>query len=149
MTKIRKINNHLVGVAGSASGSATLMNWLENGADEAKWPDIQKDKDRWCDMLVITPERKIMKYEQEPIPFEIEETRYAIGSGKDCALAAMVMGADAVRAVEVASIVEHGCGNGIDTITFENLTPSDRGVDCYLTATSLLGKTPVIRNTKA
>lgn len=119
ITKIRKINGNLVGVSGYGYGIPILMDWLEQGADVSKWPDLQKDKERWCDMIVITPERKILKYEQEPVAFEIEEKRHAFGSGRDYALAAMEMGADAIRAVEIASKFDSACGNGVDILSFD------------------------------
>jgi 20S proteasome alpha/beta subunit len=118
VTKIRKINDCLVGISDTYSCGLLMMKWFEGGAEMEKYPKPQEDKDRWSAMVVITPERKIIKYEQDPIGFEIEEKKFAFGSGRDYALGAMEMGADAVRAVEIASKFESGCGNGIDTLTF-------------------------------
>lgn len=43
---------------------------------------------------------------------------HAIGSGRGEALGAMAMGADARRAVEIASRLNVGCGLGVDVIRF-------------------------------
>lgn len=59
-----------------------------------------------------------MRYEREPHPFEIEEPFYAFGSGMDIAIGALAMGANAIKAVEIASRYSSHCGNGIDTLTF-------------------------------
>lgn len=118
VTKIKKSRDHLIGVSGDFSAGKMLMKWFEDGCDPTKWPKCQEDKDRWTSLIVITPENKILKYEQEPIPMEVEEKRFAFGSGRDLALAAMEMGADAIKAVEVASKFDAGCGNGIDTLRF-------------------------------
>ena len=42
---------------------------------------------------------------------------HAMGSGHEAARAAMIMGADAKRAVEVASELVVTCGDGVDTYT--------------------------------
>lgn len=119
VTKIRKINGNLVGSSGDFSPIQAMFHWYEKGADPEKIPDCQKDKDRWTTLLVITPEKKIFRYEQDCFPYEIEEKKYAAGSGRDFALAAMAMGADAVEAVKIACRFDAGCGNGIDTLGFE------------------------------
>lgn len=119
VTKIHRINGNLVGSAGDFSPIQAMLRWFENGADIEKLPECQKDKERYAVLLVITPDKKIMRYEQEGIPYEIEEERYAIGCGRDYALGAMAMGADAVKAVEVASMFDCGCGSGIDILTFD------------------------------
>lgn len=118
VTKIKKVRDHLIGVSGNASAISILFDWFDKGADPEKWPDIQKDKDRWSYLLAITPEKKILFYEQDPLPIEIEDEFFACGSGRDYALAAMAMGASAGKAVAVASKFDVNCGNGIDVIEF-------------------------------
>lgn len=117
VTKIRRINRDLVGGSGDLSAVTAMMNWYENGAKLDELPDCQKDKDRWTPLLVIkSPLKEIMRYEQDGVPFRIEEPFFAIGSGRDLAIGAMAMGASAQKAVEIASQYDTGCGNGIDTL---------------------------------
>lgn len=118
VTKIRRIDGNLVGAAGDWSAILAMYHWFEKGADKTKIPDCQKDKDRWVTLLVIKPNKKIYKYEQDCFPYEVEEEKVAIGSGRDFALAAMEMGADAMKAVHVACKFDLACGNGIDTLEF-------------------------------
>jgi len=120
VTKIHKINGSIIGVAGDHATAMALIEWFKNGKSPDKWPEIQKDKDRWSTMLEITPDRKIMRYEYEPYPFEVEEQFYAFGSGMDIALGAMEMGADGVKAVEIASKYLYCCGMGYDILELGN-----------------------------
>lgn len=114
--KIRKINGSLVGGSGDFANLISLYKWFENGCDVNGWPDCQKDEKRWTTMLVITPEKKIFKYEQEPVPFEIEDKFVVIGSGKLAALPVLAMGGSAKEAVEMAIRFDINCGNGVDTL---------------------------------
>ncbi len=120
VTKIRKIRGNLVGAAGDFTSCVTVLKWFEDGADETKYPECQKDKDRWVPLVVITPDKKILRYEGgDPVPYEIEQVYYAYGSGRDYAIGALAMGATAVQAVEAACQWDSGCGNGIDTLEFD------------------------------
>jgi ATP-dependent protease HslVU (ClpYQ) peptidase subunit len=70
-------------------------------------------------MLVVLPSRKVVCYGQGPYPLEIEDRFTAMGCGRDYALAAMYLGHDARRAVEVACAIDVNCGCGIDTLELE------------------------------
>jgi ATP-dependent protease HslVU (ClpYQ) peptidase subunit len=97
-----------------------LMRWFELGSDESKYPEFQKKDDEFVGMMVITPDKRVLKYERSPIPMEYpEEKWYAIGSGRDFAYGALHMGADAVKAVEATIAYSSSCGLGIDTLTLE------------------------------
>lgn len=119
VTKIRKISGNLVGACDDFSSCVALFKWYEEGATEDKWPEFQKDNDRWAPLIIITPDRKIFRYERTPIPYEIEQSFYAFGSGRDYALGALHMGATAVQAVQAACTWDAGCGNGIDALEFD------------------------------
>lgn len=120
VTKIHKINGCLIGFSGDFDYAQTMRKWFENGADVEKFPKHQEDDNKWVGVLVITPERKIFKYERSPIPMDFTEGgAMCIGSGRDFAFGAMAMGADAVKAVQIASAYEASCGMGIDVLTFE------------------------------
>lgn len=116
VTKIRKIRGHLCFGAGDFDVLNHLYDWFEQGASPANWPDIQKDKDAYGTLTIITPDNRIMRYERTPYPFEIEETFIAVGSGRDYAMAAMQLGYGAVKAVETAMALDNTCGLGIDVL---------------------------------
>jgi hypothetical protein len=70
----------------------------ERGELLTKWPDFQKTED-WC-RIVICTKGKLFYAERLPVLFEVYDPYYAFGSGRDFALGAMAVGADAIRAVE-------------------------------------------------
>lgn len=118
-TKIFKIGGDLVGFSGDLGYIGGMKHWLEAGAEPQAFPDHQKDKDDWVGTLVVKPDGRILKYERCAYPIDFSQNKFmCIGSGRDFAYGALEMGADAVRAVEVASRYEAFCGLGVDTLTF-------------------------------
>ncbi len=93
-----------------------LVDWYNNGADPAKYPNRQRDKDDWGSFIVIKPDG-IYSYEQSPTPVKLEDKNVACGSGRDFAITAMHLGKTAIEAVEIACLFDTGCGNGIDWMT--------------------------------
>lgn len=119
VTKLRKIRGHLCAVSGDFDYAQEVFQWFEAGADPATYPACQKTES-WVSFLVITPERRILKYERSPYPADFtEDGAYAMGSGRDFAIAAVHLGFDAAKGVEVASFFESGCGLGCDTLSFD------------------------------
>lgn len=122
ITKIRKITKGkkkgwLIANAGSAASGSLLMDWFETGADPRTFPyEYQKDDKFWAALLAISPTGVVHKYEHLPIPVILEDDMYALGSGKDMAIGAMAMGADAATAVQVVCTYETDCGVGIDVV---------------------------------
>lgn len=116
VTKIRRVRGHLVGTSGNAARGVELVAWFERGADPATWPKYQENDD-FVDMLVITPDGKVLKYERSAYPIHFEDKQFAMGSGRDYAMAVLSLGFYARRAVEVACEHATDCGNGIDTLT--------------------------------
>lgn len=96
-----------------------MANWYEAGADLEKYPICQRDKDDWSRLIVVKPRGLVVVYEQWPTGFHPEDKFLAFGSGRDYAMGAMAMGADARRAVEIASHFCTSCGMGVDALTLE------------------------------
>ena len=115
VTKIKKIHGNLVGVCGDADKIAMLFDWLERGGDPKDYPEFQKTD--YSGLLVITPFKDIWKFESQPLPIVIEDSFFAMGSGRDYAITAMHMGATAIEAVKVACEFDVSCGNGVDVIS--------------------------------
>ena len=40
VTKIFKVNGHLVGIAGAMDVAIALLRWFENGCDDDDWPSL-------------------------------------------------------------------------------------------------------------
>ncbi len=120
VTKIHKVNGNLVGFSGDWDYAQAMKQWLAEGAYPDKFPKHQEDNEKWVGMLVVTPDKKVFKYERSPIPMDMTESgSMAIGSGRDFAFGALAMGADAKKAVEIACLYEASCGMGVDVLTFE------------------------------
>jgi hypothetical protein len=69
--------------------------------------------------MVITPQRQVLLYEGSPYPIQLENSHAAIGSGKQAALALLMVGCSSTKAVEIVSQLYVGCGGGIDTLTLD------------------------------
>lgn len=122
-TKIARINGHLVGSAGPAAPACEMKAWFAAGADPATFHESLRKLDN-LSMLVIAADGTIKLFQNTPYPIiyravnAVIGNRYTIGAGKEAAMAVMLAGNGARRAVEIASLVCNGCGNGIDTLEF-------------------------------
>lgn len=113
VTKIFKLGTgELIGISGTLSEGLAAIQWYKDGALPDKYP-ISKDSE--SSMIVIS-NGVIHKYEDHYKPFIIQNRFYAFGSGRELAIGAMAMGADAETAVEIACQYESGCGMGIDVL---------------------------------
>lgn len=112
-SKIRKLpNGDILAVTGTLGPCLIMMQWYEDGADISTYPPCQKEKDDWGRLIVAKPTGEILEYEQYPVVMMPDPGKHAWGSGRDYALGAMAMGANAIQAVEIASRfdVNTGCG---------------------------------------
>lgn len=111
---------------GMSDGGRTLARWYLDGADPDKWPEIQKDKDDWTRLVVaergLTPHIDLVTvsfYERLPEKqFYYGAPFAAWGSGRDFAMGAMAMAADATEAVRVANKLCVSCGLGVSWVDF-------------------------------
>lgn len=118
-SKIFKVNGHLIGFSGRADTAALLRYWFENGAKPEEWPDPYDDETD-CSMIVVTPDNQVMYYERFPVPLVMENEYFALGSGRDYALAALELGCNPEQAVEVACKLDLFSGNGIDVLCLDD-----------------------------
>lgn len=118
-TKIFRHNGELFGYAGMAAFGEQLLTWYKNGADPKDYPPSQRDKDDYAELLVIKADGIIQKFERTPYPISYQDKTFAIGSGRDFALAAMALGCNATAAVELTCTLDTGCGSGVDTLTLD------------------------------
>lgn len=96
--KIWKVRGHLIGCAGNLVDMHTFRKWFEAGAWEDKYPKMKE-----LDALVVTPEGKVVTYENgAPHAIEIEDEYISIGTGSPIALGALHAGATAAEAIEAA-----------------------------------------------
>jgi ATP-dependent protease HslVU (ClpYQ) peptidase subunit len=115
-TKVHRLSGgRIVAGAGDTARICEMVHWLDR-EDPDKFPAAQRNSD-CCSMLVVLPGGVLLQYENTPYPIRIESEKWAVGSGRDFALAAMYLGKDAVAAVVVASVFDVATGNGVDSIT--------------------------------
>lgn len=113
-TKIRKIKNgEVLAWTGDMDKGLLLAKWYEDGANPEQWPEFQKDKERWC-RLIVAFRGNVKIYEQQPVSMRFEDAFSAWGAGQDFAIGAMAMGADAKKAVEITNEFSESCGKGVD-----------------------------------
>lgn len=112
VTKIFRWHNWLLGVSGDYVKGLEMIEWFKSGRVPSGLPSFQRTND-FAPLLAIGPEG-ILRYEDSVAPMRVEEKTFAVGSGRDYAIAAMHLGLSAVDAVRVASELCNSCGNGID-----------------------------------
>ena len=115
-TKIHKVGAALVGCSGSGYQAAEMLAWARAGFKKNTFPESQRDDELAVEMLVILP-TGIQVYGDTPYAVEYEDKHFAIGSGRDFALAAMFLGKSAQDAVLLAAEFDPGTGSGVDTLT--------------------------------
>lgn len=115
VTKIFRVPGGIVGFSGDSDAAHDLLAWFRAGRAVAGYPKCQTGESR-ASAIFISQEGQLMAYDKSPNPNIYEQPFYAMGSGRDYALAAMYLGFDARKAVEVACAMDNDCGRGIDTI---------------------------------
>jgi ATP-dependent protease HslVU (ClpYQ) peptidase subunit len=96
-----------------------MIEWVRRGRQLSDFPKSQTDKDDWQALLVIEIDGTPSLYERSPYPIRFEQRFVAIGCGRDYACAAMHLGHDAAKAVQVAIDLDTGCGSGIDVLELQ------------------------------
>lgn len=121
ITKVFRVDeDRLAGVAGCMARAVLIVDWLRRNGPPEEYPK-QEDEADWVSCMVIHRDGRIHRYETRGVPMLVENTRHATGSGRDFATAAMHCGCSAAEAVAVACAYSADCGDGIDTLTFEEV----------------------------
>lgn len=117
MSKIYHLKNgDYAAAAGRAAEAVLMIKWIDEGAVYEDYP-LAGEPD--STVIVISKDGVLKQYDG-PVPLVLTGPFYAIGSGREYALAAMYLGHDARKAVEVANALCMDCGNGIDSVTLES-----------------------------
>ena len=119
-TKVFKIRDHLVGLAGLLDLATQMREWFADGANPADFPSRQRTIDDFVTMVVVAPTGGVFVYEREPVPFHVEDKTFATGSGRDFAATALHLGYDAKNAIRIASELDQFTGNGMDAVSFDD-----------------------------
>lgn len=104
----------LVAWVGMRCAGEVMMRWYTEGADLKAYPSFQSNNDLNCHFIVISVDGTAHEYSQHPVAMLRSQKPWAWGSGRDFALGAMAMGANATQAVKVASQFDINTGMGVD-----------------------------------
>lgn len=120
-TKIKRIDKgrfkgYLVGGSGMTSQVNHMIAWFELGAEPETFPKYQDHDEFSAQLLAISPDKVVLRFDINPLPCVFHDTHYALGNGREVALGALAMGATAQQAVEIASKMCEGCGMGVDVL---------------------------------
>lgn len=112
--KLKRVGAKVLAIVGEHTAGLGLFKWYEEGADPEKYPKRQETDD-WT-RLIVADAQGCVYYERTPWPVKVEDPFSAWGSGRDIAMGALAMGADARRAVEITCEFYTNCGLGVDVI---------------------------------
>jgi len=110
----RESDGALIGSCGSLPLCQALHRWFIAG-EEGDPPKMEYDKDNFASGFIVRQCGAIDHITSVGM-YRVEALLYALGSGADYALGAMSIGADARRAVEVASQWDNSTGGGVDVL---------------------------------
>ena len=113
-TKIRKFKNSSRFFCGGGTGVAWECDLLMDYIDGEPAPDVTDESS----LLLIDHSKRIWLMNKFLRPVQVELPQFAVGSGGDYALGAMLAGLDAPEAVLVACELDTKSGMGVDTIDF-------------------------------
>ncbi len=108
--KAIKTHGMIIGACGHAGDCARLIEWAQDGFKPKNKPKFEATGDDVIDALVVKSDGIYYYSPSFPSPEKIESEFFAVGSGGKAARVAMLMGADPVRAVELACEVDNDSG---------------------------------------
>lgn len=114
-TKIFSLNSPkgiIAGVTGEYAEAVALIEWLRKPAQSSEMPKISENS-----RVVVVTARDVLEIYEASGVFTVRAKYAAWGSGMPPATAALIMGASAVRAVEVAAMVDEGTGPDVEMIS--------------------------------
>lgn len=101
----------LVGYSGNTDDCVAMMRWMRGRADRPAPKSLHA--------MSIDEKRRIWVCGESLVWYDIRGFKFwAIGSGADYAMGAMMMGADARRAVRIAAKLDQSTGGGVDVVAF-------------------------------
>jgi 20S proteasome alpha/beta subunit len=108
----------LIACAGNAFLSAAYCRWFLDG-ENGERPSLGVDANDNAGGIIVRPDGVVETFDRHGW-ITVDCEFLAMGSGRESALGAMVMGADARRAVEVAAEIDIYTGTEIDVLRLPN-----------------------------
>lgn len=104
---VRGKGGRLIGAAGHGGDCTRFIKWAQGNFNdkEPKWIEEEGDEDAVIGLVM--DDKAIYVWSQgDPEPEKVEARFFAVGSGGKAARAAMMLGADPTKAVEIACVVD-------------------------------------------
>jgi len=109
--KVFALKRGAVGVAGDFARANEFVAWLRQW-ESGKASDPPRDLTD-VGAMYVTFKGEVYEFEESAIPYRILGRQHAIGSGAQAAMALMLHGANAVKAVKGAAKVDAGTGGRV------------------------------------
>ncbi len=114
VTKLFKLSTgQAAGFTGDLDLGLLMLDWFQREGTVESFPKPRDEKEAWG-VLIVAGRDGCFFYERYGMGIPVEDKFMAWGVGRECALGAMAMGANAVMAVQIASEWVSGCGRGCD-----------------------------------
>lgn len=110
----RLSNDDLLGMSGHLSFGHAAISWLNKVGEKP----IPTTDTRFHAILIKAESGELYTLEDNLIPFRYFNKFFAVGSGRDFAVAAMHLGCSAVEAVAIAHIYDSDTGPNIETLSY-------------------------------
>lgn len=111
--KIFQAEGWLLGVAGSLTDALKCVKWIQAGCPEKSLPDIDKNEQAMFNVLMMSREGLFLM-DNDLIPIQIKERKFAIGSGANIALAMLLNNHTPHEAVQQAAVLDRNTGEPFD-----------------------------------
>lgn len=109
----------LIGCCGEIGAMIHFVDWLRDGRDRKKKPDLPDDCD--FESIVVNSDGEVAHFDRHLVPIRVANDFHAIGSGRKLALGAMMAGASADEAVKIACHYDIVTREPVRTIRLQDL----------------------------
>ena len=107
----------IVAFVGDMRHGLELVAWFKAGGHVRAYPKARKSDS--ATLIVFQTGGHVFEFDGGPQKMPVPDKFMAWGSGKGPALGAMAMGADARRALKIASRYNSACGMGVTVLTVQ------------------------------
>lgn len=98
----------LFGASGAVQDACAVLRWLDDGGEK---PKVDENFH-----AIHVSEGRLVVYENALVPMRYSRSQFAVGSGRDFAMAAMHLGRTAREAIAVAMVFDLNTGGTIDEV---------------------------------
>ena len=113
-SKLEEKGGDFIGTAGTVDYCEQFLSWY---GSKKKKPHFPKDAD--FEALILTKDGRLIHFDETLTRSVLRDPFFAVGSGAHAALAAMHLGCDPSRAVEIACLVDPFTGPPVQHLSLQ------------------------------